>query len=140
MSQVNYAGAAFSRTPEIASAQPKSAPLAGDKAAVLGTDLPEAVQAAKHTVLETPKKLATSTIDPAESRKRLADLIKELSDRMVAQQKGLQFSVDERLGRQIVTVLNKETGEVIRQIPGEAVLRVANSIEDLKGILFDDIF
>jgi len=37
-------------------------------------------------------------------------------------------------------VTSKQTGEVIRQIPGEAVLRVANSIESLKGILFDDVF
>jgi len=36
--------------------------------------------------------------------------------------------------------VNKETGEVVRQIPNEVVIRVANSIEDLKGVLFDAEF
>jgi uncharacterized FlaG/YvyC family protein len=29
---------------------------------------------------------------------------------------------------------------VVRQLPPEVILRVAHSIEDLKGLLYDDIF
>jgi len=36
-----------------------------------------------------------------------------------------------------VTVSNLETGQVIRQIPDEVVVRVAHSIEKMKGLLFD---
>jgi uncharacterized FlaG/YvyC family protein len=36
-----------------------------------------------------------------------------------------------------VTVTNKETGEVIRQIPNEVVIRLARSIEDTKGLLLN---
>ena len=73
-------------------------------------------------------------------RLRLEEAIKALSEKLEAKQSGLSFRVDERLGRSIVMVTSKQTGEVIRQIPGEAVLRVANSIESLKGVLFDDVF
>jgi len=33
-------------------------------------------------------------------------------------------------------VTNTQTGEVIRKIPSEAVIRVAHNIEALKGLLF----
>jgi uncharacterized FlaG/YvyC family protein len=38
-----------------------------------------------------------------------------------------------------VTVKSTATGEVIRQIPSEAVLRVAHTFEALKGLLHDAI-
>jgi flagellar protein FlaG len=37
----------------------------------------------------------------------------------------------------VITVTDKDTGEVIRQIPTEVVVRVAHSIEKMKGLLFD---
>ena len=86
------------------------------------------------------KKIDAITLDPKEMRLRLEEAIKALSEKLEAKQSGLSFRVDERLGRSIVMVTSKQTGEVIRQIPGEAVLRVANSIESLKGVLFDDVF
>ena len=41
----------------------------------------------------------------------------------------LTFSIDRNSRRPIIRIVNRETGEVIRQIPGEHVLRAA---EDLK--------
>jgi uncharacterized FlaG/YvyC family protein len=34
-------------------------------------------------------------------------------------------------------VSNSITGEVVRQIPNEVVLRIAHSIEEFKGVLHD---
>lgn len=45
--------------------------------------------------------------------------------------KKLQFSVDEDSGRQVVTVTDKLSGDVIRQIPSEEVLRLARNLSDL---------
>src|SRR5258705_12573148 len=48
----------------------------------------------------------------------------------------LQFRVDQGTGVMIVTVTDAETGEVIRQVPGEEALRIAQRIEDsLSGLL-----
>ena len=49
----------------------------------------------------------------------------------------LSFSVDEASKRFIVSVTDSASGEVIRKLPGEAVLRIAKQIDSLKGIIFD---
>jgi flagellar protein FlaG len=43
--------------------------------------------------------------------------------------------MDEALGRPVVTVRNTESGEVVRQIPNEVVVKVAHNIEAFKGLL-----
>ena len=40
----------------------------------------------------------------------------------------LEFRVDEESGRTIITVRNKETGEVVRQIPAEEVIAMARAV------------
>lgn len=50
----------------------------------------------------------------------------------------LAFQVDEASNRFIVNVSDISTGELIRQIPGDSVLRIARQLESLKGIIFDD--
>ena len=49
----------------------------------------------------------------------------------------LNFSVDEVSKRIMVSVTDRRTGEVIRQVPSEAILKVAHNIEALKGVIFD---
>ena len=52
----------------------------------------------------------------------------------------LHFQKDEASNRFIVNVTDISTGEVIRSLPGDAVLRIARQLESLKGIIFDDKF
>ena len=51
----------------------------------------------------------------------------------------LRFSIDDVSDRILVTVTDEETGKVVRQLPSEAILRVAHNIESLKGVLFDEL-
>lgn len=88
----------------------------------------------------TPAVAPAPRVDPAELQKKLEEAVARLNEQMQANGRKLGFSVDDRLNKQIVRVMNKETGEVVRQIPNEVVIRVANSIEDLKGVLFDAEF
>ena len=46
--------------------------------------------------------------------------------------------MDEKLGRPIVYVKNATTGELVRQIPNEVVVRIAHSIADFKGMLHNE--
>jgi len=71
-------------------------------------------------------------------QERLEDAISMLNERMRSSQKDLSFSVDKVAKRFVVTVKDQQSGEVVRNIPGESVLRVAHSIEALKGILFEE--
>ncbi|MBW1717581.1 MAG: flagellar protein FlaG [Deltaproteobacteria bacterium] len=50
---------------------------------------------------------------------------------------GLEFAVHEPTGRIKVTVLDKETGEMIREVPPQQVLDLMAKIDEMMGILFD---
>ena len=52
--------------------------------------------------------------------------------------KSLQFRVDQATGEMIVTIRDEETGEVIRQVPGEDALRIAQRIEDTLSAMLDE--
>ncbi len=74
--------------------------------------------------------------DPKKMQAELEEAIDKLNKQMEAGKRGLGFSVDDTLNLTVVTVKDANTGEVVRQIPSEAVLRVAHKIEELKGILY----
>jgi flagellar protein FlaG len=52
--------------------------------------------------------------------------------------KSLQFRVDPATGQMIVTIRDDETGEIIRQVPGEDALRIAQRIEDTLSAMLDE--
>lgn len=45
---------------------------------------------------------------------------------------------DEQLNRFLVTIKDKESGEVVREIPSDALLKFARNLQELRGILFDE--
>lgn len=51
---------------------------------------------------------------------------------------GLEFSVDKDAKVVVVKVVDRQTEEVIRQIPSEEVLQIAKAMEKLKGLLVQD--
>ncbi len=51
---------------------------------------------------------------------------------MKVQSRNLSFSVDEETNRSVVVVKDGESGAVVRQIPSEEVLRLAERIQDLQ--------
>jgi len=81
-------------------------------------------------------KAAPFRVDPQQMRQELQDIAAELNRQVQRTGTALGFAVDEVAGRNVVTVRNKESGEVVRQIPGDEVLAVAHNIERLKGIIF----
>lgn len=48
-------------------------------------------------------------------------------------QRTIEFSVDEASGKDVVTILDKHTEEVIRQLPSEEVLAIARNIADFNA-------
>jgi flagellar protein FlaG len=71
-------------------------------------------------------------------RNRLKEISTSLNAEMEIRSKNLKFSVDEVTNRMLVIVSDKESGKVIKQIPSEAVIKAAHSLEALKGLLYDD--
>jgi flagellar protein FlaG len=90
---------------------------------------------------ETPKVLAPKPVaikfDASEIRQNLQDAVSMLNQQMKSTKRGLGFQIDEAVGGPVVTVRSAETGEVVRQIPNEAVVRIAHNIEKVKGLLLN---
>ena len=49
----------------------------------------------------------------------------------------LQFSVNKDSGRIMVTVTDKDTGEVIREIPPSEIVKFAEKFDEMVGMIFD---
>ena len=73
-------------------------------------------------------------------RERLERTIESLNVDLKLSETNLSFAVDKISDRVLVSVVNKDTGETVRQVPAEAILKVSHNIEALKGILFDDMY
>ena len=93
----------------------------------------EAVKPVRTPVPEPP----TIQVDPQEMLQNLDEAIRLLNEQAAANGRGLNFSLDEKLNRQVIIVKKTETGEVVRQIPTDVAIRVAHNIEDIKGLLLD---
>ena len=74
------------------------------------------------------------------NRKEIDSALAELKRLADNSGRSLGFSKDPAVNGPVITVTDNDTGKVIRQIPVEVVVRVAHSIEKMKGLLFDKSF
>ncbi|QHS12790.1 flagellar protein FlaG [Shewanella sp. Arc9-LZ] len=65
----------------------------------------------------------------------LIQVANELTEMMAVMQKGLKFSVDEESGKQVIKVQDVSSGDIIRQIPSEEALKLAEKLSEVSGIL-----
>ncbi|XQU09858.1 flagellar protein FlaG [Halomonas sp. LY9] len=63
----------------------------------------------------------------------MVEPIQRIND--VMRPRGLEFDISEESTRIITRVIDRETGDVIRQIPAEEVLLMAEQLEALQGKL-----
>lgn len=49
--------------------------------------------------------------------------------------RNLEFSVDQETGITVVKVMDTQTNEVIRQIPGEEAIAIARALDKLQGLI-----
>jgi flagellar protein FlaG len=84
--------------------------------------------------LPVEAKPAEATPPPRE----VIEAVSRIQDYVQTLRRDLQFRVDENLNRVVVTVVDSDSGEVIRQIPGEEVIAVARSLEQMQqGVLLN---
>jgi flagellar protein FlaG len=77
--------------------------------------------------------------DPSEMRESLDQAISLLNEQLERDGRSLSFRVDDAVNTPVITVRSKVSGEVIRQIPHEVVIRVSQNIEAIKGMLWDEL-
>ena len=92
----------------------------------------DTIQPLKSTDSQNTSK--NSTLSAKEAEQVTADLNEYLN----GFQTNLSFSISEKSNHQvIVEIKNKETNELIKQIPSEEILELREKMEELAGLLFD---
>ena len=67
---------------------------------------------------------------------KIESVTRQIDSFLRSMNRSLQFRIDESTGQMVVSICDAETGEVIRQVPGEEALRIAQDIETrLSGML-----
>ncbi len=99
----------------------------------------EAKAPSRTDVALVPPKAPKLQLDVKELEKNLKEAIQMLNEQMKSSGRHLNFSIDQEVNRTIIRVKNSSTGELVRQIPDETGLRVAHSIEKVKGMLLDEL-
>jgi flagellar protein FlaG len=79
---------------------------------------------------------AEKTLEVA--REKLKGISASLNVDIRVKSNNLKFSVDQITNRLLLTVSNKESGKVIKQVPSETILKISHSLITLKGILYDE--
>lgn len=78
----------------------------------------------------------TSTVEKQQQSEEQAEnlhvAVSQMNDHVQNLQRNLQFSVDEKTGKEVVTVIDKVSEEVIRQIPSEEALALAHRLAENK--------
>ncbi|GEB71139.1 Flagellin protein FlaG [Pseudoalteromonas carrageenovora] len=70
-------------------------------------------------------------------REQLEKVAQQLQDFMGEMNRSLQFQVDEDSGRDVIKILDKTSGDVIKQYPSEEVLSLVSKLSESAGILID---
>jgi flagellar protein FlaG len=71
----------------------------------------------------------------ADEAETVESAVSQISDFVQNFQRDLQFSVDKHSGRIVVKVLDSETKEVIRMIPPEETLRMAEQLDSPESLI-----
>ena len=71
-----------------------------------------------------------ATADP----KALQDAVDKIEKVVNTYNRELKFSIDKDLGVSVVKVMDKDSGDVIRQIPSEDMLELAKGLDKLIGL------
>lgn len=102
-------------------------PVALPEPAVQVTKSSETKDSGSSTSTERDSDNAPDGLDP------LAKALDMLNNNMKAWSTGMRFDVDPEAQRVVVSIIDSETGDVLRTVPTDAVIRVAKMIVQLQG-------
>lgn len=92
----------------------------------------EKVQATRNNEKKPILDVNVETFDGLPTAKQVQEALDIVNKAALIEQRSLSFSVDELSGRSIVTIKDKSTEQVIRQIPSEELIKVSRDIRRLQ--------
>lgn len=97
-----------------------------------GNQLPPAAKPTQQPVLQSPTPSAKEVQKSAEdsiNQESIEAAVAKMNEYTQSLQRDLQFKLDKASGRTVVTVLDRESKEVVRQIPDEVFLKMARNLK-----------
>lgn len=91
-------------------------------------------QARQETARTRPEDNAGSQM---QSKEELEDLVEDIQEATRVMQRNLNFSVDDSTGVTVIKVTDAQSGDVIRQMPTEEALRLAERLDEMRSLLFE---
>ena len=70
-----------------------------------------------------------------DTNRQLAQAVARLNDYIQSVQRDLRFSLDESSGESVITVVDRHSSEVIRRIPAEVTLLLAQKLNNEEPLL-----
>lgn len=110
-------------------------PNAASDRSEFGTNLRQAqsTQNSSSAVAVDPLKTVGSTqrID----KQQLEEAVNDVQNFVSSVNQNLEFSVDDETGRTVIKVIDRQTEQILRQIPSEEMLQIAKALGKLNGLL-----
>ncbi len=72
------------------------------------------------------------------SKEELSEAAKQLNELTQSIRRELQFALDENSGRTVISVMDLESGEIIRQIPPEEIVTLISHFKEYRAGLFQE--
>ncbi|WP_373314992.1 flagellar protein FlaG [Halopseudomonas aestusnigri] len=88
------------------------------------------------TPVATQTRMAVSQSPEAELEK-LQTAVSDIQGFVQAVRRDINFNLDEDSGRVVINVTEATSGDVIRQIPSEEALRLAENLSEIRSVLFE---
>lgn len=102
--------------------------------------LPRASQpdnAANQPVASATQRAAeVSPVAQAQERQPLEQAVSKIESFVQGISRDLDFTLDDSSGRMVVKVTDRASGDVVRQMPTEDALRLAESLDEARSLLF----
>jgi len=112
-----------------------------DMSVKLGLSYPASAAPDTSTSKRQASEQAANEPDVKESkpvaREELETAVSAIQDFVKASERQLDFSIDDSTGQVVVKVIARQSGEVIRQLPSEVALKLAENLKDANSLLFD---
>ena len=89
-------------------------------------------------VADAEKNAASAEYDKKMDGHQVKRMVDSLNQTMGEMKSDLVFSVDDDTGLKLVKVVDRQTKEVIRQIPNEEMVRFVKVMDELRGVLMKD--
>lgn len=81
---------------------------------------------------------ANTNINGSATENQVSDAVEKLSKFVATIRPEISFSVDQSSGTRVVKIMDSQSKEVLRQIPSEEAIQLAQALDKLQGLFVRD--